>query len=339
MPNGINDVLFKRQRGLPDLTKNISPTSVSGISKVPLTEKEKEAAGLKRTASLAGVRTPTGEKPTEIIAGLPEIEPTLTFEEARKKVSQIWKGSATTEAAIPTEEYVPAPGGISRPVGYPEEGKVYTEADLGQPMTQGGFGYVPRGLPEAGATAKDYYREAITRLNDRADKLVLDIESGFATGKRLTAAAEELRNIQNTMPLLMQGSLESELAPELRKTTLAKMEAETEKLKKEAAGLPSTFKETKELAESKTTGDVTSTMTNVRAYQKELAEIERDNTYYPTPESKAEAKRAVNKRWATIIPGYIIEEDGVGGLPQSMKFTYGGVEYRRTPTGWQRWEE
>lgn len=273
---------------------------------------------------------------TSATMGLPE--PTLTSEAATNKYKEILKAKPEAKG-LPTEEYVPAPGGTTKPVGYPEEGKVYTEEDLGQPMTGGGFGYVPRGLPEPRASMEDYIKDTITKMQDRADKLALQIESGFAKGKRLTSATEELKSIQSSIPLLTAQLTEAGVGVRGKEAEISKAEAETEKLKKEAAGLPGTFAETKELAEAKTTGDVASLMSNVRAYQKELATIEGDNFTYSTPEAKAEAKRAVNERWKSIIPGYIVGEGGVTGLPEISEITAGGKKYRKTATGWQRWEE
>lgn len=260
--------------------------------------------------------------------GLPDT--TTPLSEAKKKYNEVLAGNIKPTVP-PTEEYVPTTGGTNKPFGYPEEGKVYTNEDLNQPITGGGFGYVPKGLPEAKVSLEDYYKETITKMQDRGDKLALQIEAGFAKGKRLTAAAEELRSIQSTIPLLMEGLTKAGVGVRAEEATIGKTEAEKAKLEKEAAGLPSTFAETKELAGAKVKGMEEITYTEyIKGKNKILT-----NPAYLTEEDRQAALDNYEAQYPQFKPAGM----GLTNNTSEEKVLPDGSKWRRTATGWQRWRE
>jgi hypothetical protein len=189
---------------------------------------------------------PIIETPTKV-AGLPET--TETPYGAAKRIYDETINRPVKTLKTPEAEYVPAAGGTNKPYGYPEEGKVYTEEDLGQPMTGGGFGYVSRGLPET-RSPEDFLRDTIVKMQDRADKLVLDIESGFYKGKRQTASFEELKTITATLPILLETFAGAGVGIKGKEAEIGKTEAEKSKLERETAGLPRTPEEALKFGET-----------------------------------------------------------------------------------------
>jgi len=222
-------------------------------------------------------------------------------------------------------EYVDVGGKGVPPIGEERaEGKIYREEDIPTQaeLTRGGFGYVPtRGLPEAGATPESYYREVIGKLLERSEKLALDIESGFAKGRRLTGATAELQAIIETMPLLLAGVSGIGITREAEAAELEKVKAETEKIRKETGALPATLEERMELEAAKRKG---LEMTDDK--NREIAKLEAER-YYITEEEYMERKQEIEKRyWKEfgIAPsgGYISPETKLVRTPSGRYGIY-----------------
>jgi hypothetical protein len=215
---------FDRFKGLPDIVTHPTVTGAeyAGLIRKPKIETEEER--MIRTRKMAGIKQ----------VGVPEkITPEIAKE--TKPVSPV--------AGIPaeTKQVETKPAEVSLPYGYPEGEKVYTETELPtqRELAGGGFGFVPRGLPEAGTDIKAFYAESMQKLTDRASHVADTIEAGFFEGRRLTAAVEELKALhQGINDLGTQYT-----AMEAGTTESAYKKALAGKAERETLGMPETYEE------------------------------------------------------------------------------------------------
>jgi hypothetical protein len=244
-PKGLA-LIGKAAAGLADIRSNVAAKQhEADINR-------RKSFGLPETSTPATTmpipqNKPIIQVPTQV-AGLPKT--TETPYGTAKRIYNETVNRPVKTLGTPREEYVPATGGTNKPYGYPEEGQVYTNEDLNQPMTGGGFGYVSKGLPEAKVNIEDYIRETITKMQDRGDKLALQIEAGFAKGKRLTAASEELQGIQSAIPILTGQLAGADVGIRGKEAEIGKTEAEQAKIERETSGLPRTPEEALKFGET-----------------------------------------------------------------------------------------
>jgi hypothetical protein len=291
------DLIKWSNKGLPSTITHPTVTGATYPWNAPPkpTALESQTMESKKTVSMAGL------KPT----GLREV-PGVT-----KPITQtVIPTTPKTNVVSPVTQDVEQKGfsyeGF-KPYGYPEEGKVYTEKDLNQPMTQGGFGYVPSGLPEAGQDIMGFYAKQMEGMADRASRLAGEIEAGFYKGRRLTGAVEELKSLHTTIGTLQAGYTGMAGVPSeagLRTAQAQEAMGKAGRERKETDVLAGThkqaFEEKKTLAEIEAGGRAKPDVSGRNLAQKQLYDI--DNDTIRTPEEKEVAKNEVYRMYPELNP-------------------------------------